>query len=122
MTDDLGVSYMTETQNGTVVFAVRGCLDIATTPSVKGALVEATGEGKRDVIVDLTNLEFLDSTGLSALIGAQRRSQEHGASIRVVVREGPIQRLFNITGLVRVFAVYHTLAAALKDEDRLAAL
>ena len=60
-------------------------------------------------IVDLTNVDFLDSTGLGALIGAQRRAKEFDGEVRLVVKEGQIVRLLRITGLLKIFAVYATL-------------
>jgi anti-sigma B factor antagonist len=111
-----------KSDDGLLVFALRGSLDIATSPSVRAALVDATEKGNRDLIVDLTQLEFLDSTGLGALIGAQRRAAEHGGSLRLVISEGPIARLLDITGLIRVFAVYHTLDDARAERKRVTAV
>ncbi len=57
-----------------LVFKLRGSLDLATAPTVRAALNEATDTGPHDLIVDLTQLEFLDSTGLassSARIGGR---------------------------------------------------
>lgn len=116
--EELSVSIATERNGGAIIFRLRGSLDIATSPSVRAALLEEAGDGKQEIIVDLTDLEFLDSTGLGALIGAQRRALEQGGHVRLVVSEGPIARLLNITGLVRVFSVYHSLDAALSDQDR----
>jgi anti-sigma B factor antagonist len=94
-------------------------LDIATSPSIRAALTDAS-DGKQDVVVDLSLLEFLDSTGLGAMIGAHRRATENGGTLRLVVRDGPILRLLNITGLIRVLGVYHTLDDALADRNRVA--
>jgi len=119
--DELSVSIATERNGSAIIFRLRGSLDIATSPSVRAALLEEAGDGKQEIIVDLTELEFLDSTGLGALIGAQRRALEQGGHVRLVVNEGPIARLLNITGLVRVFSVYHSLDAALNNQDRVVA-
>jgi anti-sigma B factor antagonist len=73
------------------------------------------------MIVDLSQLEFLDSTGLGALIGGHRRAAERGGSLRLIVSDGPIARLLNITGLIRVFEVYHSLSDALNNQARLTA-
>jgi anti-sigma B factor antagonist len=67
----------------------------------------------------LSHLEFLDSTGLGVLIGAHRRATERDGSLRLVVQDGPISRLLNITGLIAVFAVYHSLEDARNDRGRL---
>ncbi len=117
--DELSINITTEHHGETVIFKLTGSLDIATSPSVRAILLEETEKGKHDVIVDLTLLEFLDSTGLGALIGAQRRALEQESEVRLVVSEGPIARLLNITGLVRVFGVYPSLDAALAGRDKI---
>ncbi len=119
--DELSINITTEHHGETVVFKLTGSLDIATSPSVRAVLLEETEKGKHDVIVDLSRLEFLDSTGLGALIGAQRRALEQESEVRLVVSEGPIARLLNITGLVRVFGVYPSLDAALAGRDKIVA-
>jgi anti-sigma B factor antagonist len=103
---------------GVQVFELSGSLDIATSPTVRAALSEASERGDHRLIVDLTNVEFLDSTGLGALIGAQRRAKEYDGEVRLVVKEGQILRLLRITGLLKVFAVFATLPGALADGPR----
>ncbi|HEY5425676.1 MAG TPA: STAS domain-containing protein [Candidatus Tumulicola sp.] len=119
--DELSIDLKSENHGETLVFKLRGSLDIATSPTVRAALSDATEKGTKDIIVDLTHLEFLDSTGLGALIGAHRRAAEHGGSLRLIVSEGSIARLLNITGLIRVLAVFHTLEDALSNQGRLTA-
>jgi anti-sigma B factor antagonist len=103
---------------GMHVFELIGSLDIATAPTVRAALLEASERGDHRLIVDLTKLEFLDSTGLGALIGGQRRAKEFDGDVRLVATEGQILRLLRITGLLKVFSVYPTLDAALRDAER----
>jgi anti-sigma B factor antagonist len=119
--DALSVEIKSEHDGDAIVYRLSGSLDLATAPSLRAALIEAADEGKHDIIVDLSHLEFLDSTGLGALIGAHRRALENGGRVRLIVGEGPIQRLLTITGLMRTFAVYGSLDAALNDRDRLTA-
>jgi anti-sigma B factor antagonist len=119
--DALSVEIRSEHGGNAIVYRLRGSLDIETAPSLRAALIEAADEGKHDIVVDLSHLEFLDSTGLGALMGAHRRALEHGGRLRLIVGDGPIQRLLTITGLMRVLAVYGSLDAALNDRDRLVA-
>ncbi|HEY1653943.1 MAG TPA: STAS domain-containing protein [Candidatus Tumulicola sp.] len=119
--DELSIELKTEKRGESLIFKLRGSLDIATSPTVRAALNEATDQGKKELVVDLTQLEFLDSTGLGALIGAHRRAAERDGSLRLVVSEGPIARLLNITGLIRVFAVYHSIDDALQNQGRVTA-
>ncbi|MBC5798565.1 MAG: STAS domain-containing protein [Candidatus Eremiobacteraeota bacterium] len=104
------------------VFSLRGSLDIATSPSLRAALMEAADNGHHQIIVDLSHLEFLDSTGLGALIGAHKRAGDSAGAVRLVAQEGQILRLLRITGLLKVFAVYPTLDAAVSDGARLVGL
>ena len=119
--DALSVDIKSEHDGNAIIYRLRGSLDLATAPSLRAALLEAANEGKHDIIVDLSQLEFLDSTGLGALIGAHRRALEHGGRVRRIVNDGPIQRLLTITGLMRIFSVYASTEAALADRDRLVA-
>lgn len=121
MHEPLSVEIRAERGGDAMIYRLRGSLDLETAPSLRAALLEAANEGKHDILVDLSHLEFLDSTGLGALIGAHRRALENGGMVRLIVGNGPIQRLLTITGLMRVFAVYGSLDGALNDRDRLVA-
>jgi anti-sigma B factor antagonist len=90
---------------GMSVFELTGSLDIATSPTVRASLVEASERGDHKLIVDLTKVDFLDSTGLGAIIGAQRRAKEFGGDVR-------------LTGLLKVLSVYSTLDDAVNDGSR----
>lgn len=100
------------------VFELTGSLDIATSPTVRAALTSASERGGHQLIVDLTQVDFLDSTGLGALIGGQRRAREFNGEVRLVAKEGQILRLLRITGLLKVFSVYATLEDAVKNGQR----
>jgi anti-sigma B factor antagonist len=114
--DDLSIHVRTE--GGLQIFELSGSLDLATSPTVRASLIEASERGNHTLVVDLSKLEFLDSTGLGALIGAQRRAKEYDGDVRLVAAEGQILRLLRITGLLKVFSVYPTLVDAMNDSER----
>jgi anti-sigma B factor antagonist len=114
--EDLSIHVRSE--EGMNVFELTGSLDIATSPTVRAALVEASERGNHKLVVDLAKVEFIDSTGLGALIGAQRRAKEFDGDVRLVVNEGQILRLLRITGLLKVFGVYADVASAIADKGR----
>ncbi|GAC1501500.1 MAG: anti-sigma factor antagonist BldG [Vulcanimicrobiaceae bacterium] len=118
--DELSIDIKTENEAGAVVFTLHGTLDLATSPMARAAFLEAANDGRHEIIVDLSRVEFLDSTGLGALIGGHRRAAESGGGMRLVVNDGPISRLLNITGLMRVLEVYPSVSCALHQRDRLA--
>jgi anti-anti-sigma factor len=115
----LSVDIKPEHDGDAIVYKLKGSLDFETAPSLRAALMEAAEEGKHDIVVDLAHLEFLDSSGLGALIGAHKRALENEGRVRLIISPGPIERLLTITGLMNVLAVYPTVEAALEDRDRL---
>jgi anti-anti-sigma factor len=82
-----------------VVVAVKGELDITSTEDFAAALARANHSQQQLVVVDLSALQFIDSSGLAVLIKAQREAQDMGR--RFVVVRGPrqIQQLLELTGL-----------------------
>ncbi len=115
--EDLSIHVRSEKEHQ--VFELSGSLDIATSPTVRAALVEASERGDHTLIADLRKVEFIDSTGLGALIGAQRRAKEFQGDVRLVVSDGQILRLLRITGLVRVFGAYYSIEDALTQHSRI---
>jgi anti-sigma B factor antagonist len=112
------ISIRVHTVDGVHVFELSGSLDIATSPAVRAALIDMSERGDHRLIVDLTHVDFLDSTGLGALLGGQRRAKEFAGEVRLVAKEGQILRLLRITGLLNVFSVYPTLEAAVNNGAR----
>ena len=117
--EPLSVEIKAKHDGNAIVYSLRGSLDFETAPSLRAALLEAADEGKHDIVVDLSQLEFLDSSGLGALIGAHKRALENAGRLRLIISTGTIARLLTITGLMDVLAVYPSTEAALEDRDRL---
>jgi anti-sigma B factor antagonist len=84
---------------GAIVVAVSGELDLASSPVLEGALERVHASGCSLVIMDLRELEFMDSTGLSVLIKAQQRAQEAGRRFGLVRGGTQVQRLLSLTGI-----------------------
>jgi anti-sigma B factor antagonist len=59
----------------------------------------------------------MDSTGLGVLLGAHRRAQAGGRSVRLVCPAGPVLRVLRLTGMEKAFAVYGSLAEAVAAQD-----
>lgn len=96
------------------VIVVEGELDLASAPRLKWALSEtiAAGEGPRQVIVDLTRLDFIDSTAIGVLVGAAHRSGEEVSLLIACDRES-VLHIFEVTGLDAGFAIFPTVKQAL---------
>lgn len=80
------------------VLTVTGELDLATSPALETQL-ERASSGPDLVILDLRGVSFMDSTGLSLLVKAQRRAQESHRQLAVVRGGAQVQRLLTLTGV-----------------------
>ena len=90
-----------------VVVEVDGELDLATAPQLRDRLVALAEEGQTQVILDLTRLSFIDSTGLSVLVMALNRARADGGSVLIRNPSQSVLRILEITGLVSVFTIEH---------------
>ncbi len=85
--------------NQAVVIGLRGELDLASSPSLEHELERGAASRAEVVIVDLRQLEFMDSTGLSVLVRAHQRATENGQRFGVVRGPQQVQRLLSLTGV-----------------------
>ncbi len=107
---DLGLDV---SQRGeSTVLAVRGEVDVYTAPRLREKLVELVAQGNYRIVVDLDGVDFLDSTGLGVLVGGLKRLRTHGGDMTLVCTHQCILKVFEITGLTKVFAIHDTLDAA----------
>jgi len=86
--------------DGYELLAVEGELDIATAPRMIAALNEAFAQLDVPLVVDLSSVAFMDSTGLALLMNAYRRVQRRGQGFAIVCPAGPISRVFEIADMV----------------------
>jgi anti-sigma B factor antagonist len=96
---------------------VMGEIDVATTPQLRSVLHElADDESASTVLVDLDGVDFIDSSGLGALIGCSRRlrSRGDGRELRLVCSRVNLLRVFEITGLDGVFPMHASVPDAMK--------
>ena len=84
---------------------VEGEIDISTAPRLISVLNQAVTDAVRSVIVDLSRVGFMDSTGLALLINAHRRLTRRRKGFAVVCPEGPLRRVFEITDMVDTLRV-----------------
>jgi anti-anti-sigma factor len=89
----------TEARNGLVHVALRGELDLSTVAKVEDELKVAEAESPGVIVLDLSRLSFLDSTGLRCLVTADQRAREDGRRLVLVRGPDPVQRVFAITRL-----------------------
>ncbi len=92
-------------RDGVDLLSVEGELDIATAPRLIAALNEAIADAARSVVVDLSSVAFMDSTGLALLINAHRRLSRRSKGFAVVCPAGSLRRVFELTDMVEMLRV-----------------
>jgi anti-sigma B factor antagonist len=95
----------TISEPGVPVLLVSGEIDVASAPEFHASLSDLIGQGTEIVIVDLSQVSFIDSTGLGVLVGAEKQMRDAGQALRLVVTQPQILRLLELTGLDQVFTV-----------------
>jgi anti-sigma B factor antagonist len=90
---------------------VSGEVDVYSAPALRDGLTTLIAEGT-SVVVDLTGVGFLDSSGLGALVTARKAAQDRGVALPIVCTSERILKLFTITGLDGVFTICTTVAEA----------
>jgi anti-anti-sigma factor len=97
----------------TDVLDVRGELDAGSALALAGPLTDIANDGDSHVVLDLSGLSFMDSTGMSVLLNARRRLTRQGRNLLVVCPSGPVMRLFELTSLIDTLRVHPSKDAAL---------
>lgn len=97
---------------GHTVVEVHGEVDVYTAPMLRERLLELINGGAHRLVVDLSRVDFLDSTGLGVLVGALKRLRTSGGVLALVCPKESLLKIFRITALDRVFPLYDSVEAA----------
>ena len=115
-TSDVGqFSVTVDERDGVSVVRVVGELDVFSVGTLRESLddVVIDAVGTTNLVVDLTGLTFMDSSGLGALVRTQKKVRVLRGTFGVVCCEGPVLRLLTLTGLTHVLRVSETVDAAI---------
>lgn len=93
---------------GLPVIELEGEVDVYTAPQLKQQVIGVLESGAKELIVDLTKVDYLDSTALGVLIGGLKRMREADGNMTLICPSPRIRRVFEITGLDKIFDIYNT--------------
>ena len=110
---DVELNVSTASQGGHAVVTATGELDLYTAPRLQAALAGLLREQATRIVVDLSGVEFCDSTGMNVLLSAMKRLKEQGGSLELAAPRPAVRRILQVTGLDTVFTV--TKAAPVLD-------
>ena len=105
---------ITKNTHHTVLKLRERKLDVAVSPELKGEFILLCRPTLQSLVVDLTDVEFCDSSGLSALLIADRQMRGHGGRVSLVGVHKKVMALLKISQLDRVFLIFDTVAKATK--------
>lgn len=111
----MSLSISTDARDGAVVIHVEGDLDVYTAPRLKEVLDEAIAGGGR-LILDLSQVHFIDSTALGVLVGAHQETQSANGRLCLVVDDPFLLKIFRITGFDGVFSIFSETDEALSAD------
>jgi len=106
-TVDLDVE--TSNRDGASVLTLRGEIDVYTAPRLRQAIIDLVDGGATRVVVDMEKVDFLDSTGLGVLVGGLKRVKLKEGSLSIVATQDKILKIFDITGLNKIFDIHATV-------------
>lgn len=89
---------------------VAGEVDLSTAPTLRSRIDELIRDGVRHLVVNLTDVGFMDSSGLSVLVSVRKRMEDADGRLAIVCSRDPVLKVFTITGLDRLFAIHGSLA------------
>ena len=99
------------------IIEVGGEIDVYTAPRLREAIVAAIEAGHTRLVIDVENVDFLDSTGLGVLVGALKKVRGDGGTLDIVCTQERILKIFDITGLDKVFGLHDSVPAAIAAHD-----
>lgn len=100
-----GLSIRVEAQEGRSTVSLAGECDIGTAPKLQEALQTLRPPDVTHVVLDATDLEFLDSTGLAVIVSAFKRLKEADGALSIACPHGAVQRVLEISGLDQVIPI-----------------
>jgi anti-sigma B factor antagonist len=103
----------TREAEGRTVVSVAGEIDVYTAPRLREEITELVAAGTYNLVIDMSEVEFLDSTGLGVLVGGLKKVRAHDGSLQLVCNQDRLLKIFRITGLAKVFTIHESESAAL---------
>lgn len=88
-----------------ILIKLAGEADVYASPEMKEELYKLLEEKPKSIVIDCSELNYIDSTGLSILIGLLKRQKEHGGDVQLLSLQPHVRKIFNITSLDKVFGI-----------------
>lgn len=110
------MEFFTEQHNDLVaIIRGEGRLNMVSAPLLREAVTEAIAGGRPRIVVDLSGVEFMDSSGLGALVGCLKTARQAGGDLRISAPSDQVVMVLQLSNLDRILTSYATAEAAFSD-------
>jgi len=106
------LSLATRTEGLATVVVAQGEIDLSTIPQLTEKLDDLIAQDQVDLIIDMAGVDFIDSTGLGALVGARKKALSKDGSVHLACVQAKVLKIFKITQLTEIFPVHESVADA----------
>lgn len=92
---------------------LTGEVDAYTSARFREVMIELIEDGGANLVINMVKVEYIDSSGLGALVGLLKRVSERNGKIMIVCNQAQVRKVFEITGLEKVFPIFETESDAI---------
>jgi anti-sigma B factor antagonist len=107
-----------QSDGDTYVVDLTGEIDVHAAPTLKDALKILTDDGHYELVINLLNVAYIDSTGFGALVSAQKLVREHDGAVTLALSNAHIKKIFDLLGLHKVFWIFDDEQSAVNQLRR----
>jgi anti-anti-sigma factor len=100
------------------VVAITGSVDALTSREVTRFLSQQIGDGKKDIVVDLSQVDFMSSAGLRAILAALKESRQQGGDLSLAGAQHGVDKVLKMSGFTNILKTYPTVAEAIGGSGR----
>ncbi|MCL1869301.1 MAG: STAS domain-containing protein [Promicromonosporaceae bacterium] len=104
--------YEEKDAGGYVALVPEGKFNLVSAPPLKARIDDLVREGKARIVVDLSAVDFIDSSGLGALIGGLKAARQQGGDLRIAAAGDQVKAVLKLTNLDRILSPYATVEEA----------
>ncbi|KAA1416839.1 STAS domain-containing protein [Nocardioides humilatus] len=102
-------------RDGVVVLSTSGRFNMMSAPRVKTRIDETVAAGSARIVVDLSEVDFIDSSGLGALIGGLKTARQAGGDLRIAAAGEQVVTVLKLTNLDRILTPFDTVEDAIHE-------
>ena len=103
-------------RGGYAALAGTGRLNMVTAPKLRDVVTEAIGNGHNRLVLDMAGTEFIDSSGLGALVGCLKAARQAGGDLRIANVGSQVQMVLQLTSMDRILTPYASVDEAFGDD------